>query len=95
MFATGCVQVAWKIGAFQEFVHAHGTCGDYGRGVTRKKFFLAVFACGEKGNDNFGGWFDATNISGEILWFSRIDMDIRWYTVRSNMMHYAVDYSNR
>ena len=26
-------QVAWKIGAFQEFVHSQGTCGDYGRQV--------------------------------------------------------------
>lgn len=26
-------QVAWKIGAFQEFVHANGTCGDYGPSV--------------------------------------------------------------
>lgn len=26
-------KVAWKIGAFQEFVHAHGTCGDYGRSM--------------------------------------------------------------
>lgn len=24
-------KVAWKIGAFQEFVHSQGTCGDYGR----------------------------------------------------------------
>ena len=27
------LQVAWKIGAFQEFVHANGTCGDYGPSV--------------------------------------------------------------